>query len=241
MRLIDDEAQPPLVKVEPAPVAAGTSAPGPRISAFAAATGAAIAPTPPRPDTDPPVASSMVEQAADGRPAALSSPTPASAARPGVESIEPSGPPGHLVDPGTPAREQIRADRTEAAAPEGGGVLLADDDDFGPLVLPEPTRRSRRRSRDASRPQESGAGDRRPRRAGAAVGVLLLVLACVGVWWVTARPSPTTTASPAGVAMVDWRGIALPVSSSAGPTELTETRASGFARSALGRRSPQPT
>jgi hypothetical protein len=36
------------------------------------------------------------------------------------------------------------------------------------------------------------------------------------------------------VAMVDWRGIALPISTSAGPTELTDTRATGFAPTALG-------
>jgi hypothetical protein len=64
--------------------------------------------------------------------------------------------------------------------------------------------------------------------------VLLLVLTCVGVWWATARPGSITTTAQPDVAMVDWRGIALPVSSSAGPTELTETRASGFARSPLG-------
>ena len=300
LRLIDDEDQPRLATPGPSPIypGASTPAPGPRVSAFAAATGAAIT-QPTRRGADPGNFPADASQVAGHFSAALASASGV-AGDPGADdqlvhsppcdaiasadpgSVDPGlvtwvtpplgsgpGPSAQQVgadirqasalgasrgeapdaqarsvtsidaaaahaEPGSPAAETFLVEAGAARSRAGGGVLLADDDDFGPLVLPEPARRARRRSRQGSQPDESGDRVRHPRRAGAAVGVLLLALAGFGVWWVTARPVSTAVNVSGDVSMVDWHGIALPVSATAGPAELTDTRAAGFVRTALG-------
>jgi hypothetical protein len=116
-------------------------------------------------------------------------------------------------------------------------ALLDDDDDFGPLVLPEPARRGwRRNGRGDSAatietPASGGRGHRRQTIAFVLAAVALLAVAAL---WL--RPAPSTPLAPQrpDIAMVDWRGIAIPTSATAGPAELTDPKAQGFAPTALG-------
>lgn len=171
------------------------------------------------------------------------SPVEASAAneatkeQPAIPETPPA--PAEVPPAASTATEAIPDPRPTAAAVPAA-VDLADDDDFGPLVLPEPARRTwprlrRTRRSPALATPKPRASVRRPRvrLVGAALGLAVLVAAAA--WWAVPRlGSATTQTPPPGVSMVVWQGMALPVSASDGPTMFTTTRVGGFARTDLG-------
>lgn len=283
LRVVDDSDEPPLHRVADSATRTVTLPPGPRVSAFAAATGASLAPIAQRPepleplsdhaesrpvredacddDFDEPVA--VLAQSGTsvaGLPTWVRAPliaTHPSAALDLAEQVriahqtttdqDQLAPAGLLrePDPIEPFPEPAASRQADAADPTAHHyppdprlALLDDDDDFGPLILPEPTRRGWRRngrSDSAATAEAPVAGSRRHR--GRATGLVLAAVALLGfatIWWL--RPAPANPPAPEAldIAMVDWRGIALPISATAGPTELTDTRALGFAPTSLG-------
>lgn len=348
LQLVDD-AEPPLNEASWQPPLTSSPAPGPRVSAFAAATGAALGPLRHRTETHPPEPMSGTEAPERNAPSAQPehqptevSPTPATStmAEPGtmaqpdssqpilIPKAEPAaspyptstprrrleapqpdevswhgvpglppwiGPPliptrpedapdllatvadnptaaaptPSETEPAAPASRQGAPSAPEAPVGDANGdatdrmsvsamgsqsvpsmpvagpdplpsatltrtlPLVADDDDFGPLVLPEPSRRRRARSHDEKYRE---AMNRSPRMAwlGAGAALLLIVAALVG-WRVASQPAGAATPPDASrVEMVEWHGMSLPVSTSAGPAERSETSARGFARTPLG-------
>lgn len=283
LRVVDDGDEPPLHRFADSAPSTVTLPPGPRVSAFAAATGASLSPTSQRPeplvplpdhaecrpdgedapdgDFDAPV-SVLAESSTSvaGLPTWVRAPliaTHPSAALDLAEQVRIAHPTTTDQDQVAPADRPPEPDpvelspepavRQEADAayasadrypPDPRLALLDDDDDFGPLILPEPTRRGWRRkgrSDSAGTLETPAAGIRRRRLwTTGLVAAAVALLACSAVWWLRPAPTSPPALQPPDVAMVDWRGIALPTSENDGPTELTDTRAKGFAPTALG-------
>jgi hypothetical protein len=295
LRLVDDGAEPPLHPIGDSTLSIATLPPGPRVSAFAAATGAALAPISQRSASErPPVAAPSgphpaqdvpADDVADQDPrAAVEAHAEAQPSAPGVGgavpglntwvrspllATDPTEAPGpaeqvrishavttdqdHIAPADRPLETgPIGSSSEPAAATQTGGpalagtrtdleprlALLDDDDDFGPLVLPEPTRRGWRRTGrgdSAETGEVPVAGGRgHSRRTTGLILAAIALLACAAVWWLRPAPTVAPATQPPDVAMVEWRGIALPTSATAGPTDLTDTRAAGFAPTALG-------
>lgn len=252
----EGDEEPPLIAGGPVGES-DAAGPGPRVAAFAAATGAATR-------SRTPTAAPPVSAATQGVPFASEPPAPREPPTP-VEA-EPSTRPPVMTDPGPPEGSASKVQAAEiagaatspeptAAAPEIESSVTApravlppvdNDDDFGPLIRVErPSRRRRRvgrRKDDDAAPAGEPAGIRRGRRrAGWLLAVVIAVTASAATWWLVAgRAQPLAEAPPATSAqapdttMVAWHGMDLPVSVTAGPSTFTDTAVGGFTRSALG-------
>lgn len=256
LRLMEDLDEPPLHPTDPSSVRHGPSA-GPRIRGFAAATGAALTPIPAGPTVQdsrtPPPGSrpggpSSAHQDGTGYPSpGLDEPHHAPTAGPADPSEDAADDSSALAAVATDPDPDEEAGPEPAAAAAGprepksarSTALPEDDDDFGPLILPDAGHRRRwfRRGATSAPTGDSAARPRGNRRLLWAIALpAALIVAVAGAWWL--RPAPATPTPPPpqrpDVVMQDWHGIALPISTTAGPAVHSDARASRFAQTPLG-------